>query len=77
MLTVEKIHSLVKKFHLPLYTTVGIAQLMKCKLWPKCVYIRHTLNSLGNYLKDDYVDRFSILGVLSLIFPSLSLSLFL
>lgn len=33
------------------------------------MYIRHTLNSLGNYLKDDYVNGFSMFWVLSLISP--------
>lgn len=69
VLTVEKIHSLVKEFHLPLHPPVDIAQLMKCKLWPKFVYIRHALNSLDNYLKDDYVDRFSIWGGIIIDFP--------
>lgn len=39
------------------------------------MYIRHILNSVGSYLKDHYVNGFSMFWALSLIFPhSLSLS---
>lgn len=71
LLIVEEINflSLVKKFYLPPHVTVGIdINWWNTSFWPKCVYIGHILNSLGHYLKDHYVNGFSMFWVWSLIF---------